>query len=239
VGSGREQARDVMALKSMRRFRVFRPAIALVYRSQKAPDLLVDIAVDGYPSEPHSLAFAEAGLVKKLGLSDGVERAEDHIAPVVGQHVAKILRNEERNQRMRELKRAMRAETPTPAPPGDEPSDAEVQVDEEAKKRATRAREIAMTRSGSGVSWSVRGWAAPVLGLTVSLDELAIGFTLGLWGLPIGAVVALIGVQALIFSQVGLRLGSRLSDRVRESAERLAGLVLVGLGLVALLEALL
>ena len=117
VSSGREQLQDILALKSMRRFRVFRPAIALVYRAHTATDFLVDIALDGYRSERHSLAFAEAGLAKKLGLSVALERAEERIAPVVGRHVAAILGNEERNEKMRKLKRAMRAGCLHPCPP--------------------------------------------------------------------------------------------------------------------------
>ncbi len=76
------------------------------------------------------------------------------------------------------------------------------------------------------------GWAALGLGLSVSLDELAIGFSLGLTGLPVSAVVAAIAVQALIASQVGLALGARVGEVWRERAERLAGLLLIALGVV-------
>jgi putative Mn2+ efflux pump MntP len=68
------------------------------------------------------------------------------------------------------------------------------------------------------------------LGISISLDELAIGFTLGLLGLPVVPVVILIGAQALVLSQLGMRLGAHLNERVREGAERLAGVVLLGLG---------
>jgi putative Mn2+ efflux pump MntP len=79
-----------------------------------------------------------------------------------------------------------------------------------------------------------RGPAMLLLGLSISLDELAIGFTLGLLRLPVGLVIALIAVQAFAVTQLGLRLGSRLSERLREAAERVAGLALAALG-VALL----
>ncbi|GAC1320325.1 MAG: hypothetical protein NVSMB25_12510 [Thermoleophilaceae bacterium] len=82
-------------------------------------------------------------------------------------------------------------------------------------------------------------WSAILLGLTVSIDELAIGLTLGLLRLPIVPVIVLIGVQALVLSQLGLRLGARLSSRVGEGAERLAGLALTALGVGLLLEKLL
>jgi putative Mn2+ efflux pump MntP len=84
----------------------------------------------------------------------------------------------------------------------------------------------------------LRGPGALLLGISISLDELAIGFTLGLLRLPAGLVVALIAVQTFIVTQLGLRLGYRLSERLREGAERLAGLALVVLALVLLAEKL-
>jgi len=85
----------------------------------------------------------------------------------------------------------------------------------------------------------VRGSSALALGVSISLDELAIGFTLGLLRLPAALVIGLIAVQAFIVTQLGLRLGHRLSERVREGAERLAGLALIALALVLLAEKLL
>jgi len=67
------------------------------------------------------------------------------------------------------------------------------------------------------------------LGLGVSLDELAIGFSLGLLGVPVVLAVILIGLQAFAVSQVGLRLGNRAGERIREGAERLAALALIAL----------
>lgn len=84
----------------------------------------------------------------------------------------------------------------------------------------------------------VRGPGALLLGLSISIDELAIGFTLGLLRLPAALVVVLIAVQAFIATQLGLRLGSRLGNRMRELAERLAGLALTTLALVLLAEKL-
>jgi manganese efflux pump family protein len=85
----------------------------------------------------------------------------------------------------------------------------------------------------------MRGLRAVALGVSISLDELAIGFTLGLLHISAALVIALIAVQTLIVTQLGLRLGGRLSERVREGAERLAGLALATLGLVLLAEKLL
>ncbi|TMD43169.1 MAG: hypothetical protein E6I88_02255 [Chloroflexi bacterium] len=81
-----------------------------------------------------------------------------------------------------------------------------------------------------------RGVAALGLGISISLDELAIGFTLGLLRLPLLLVVILIGIQTLVVTQLGLRLGQRIGQRLREGAERLAGvaLTLLGVGLLGM-----
>jgi putative Mn2+ efflux pump MntP len=71
------------------------------------------------------------------------------------------------------------------------------------------------------------GIAAIGLGLSISLDELAMGASLGLLHLPVVPALVLIGLQAVIASQLGLRLGSRLSERSRERSEKAAGAILL------------
>jgi putative Mn2+ efflux pump MntP len=73
-----------------------------------------------------------------------------------------------------------------------------------------------------------------VLGLSVSLDELAIGFTFGLLRLPVIPALIVIAVQAFAAAQLGLWLGARFGERIREGSERLAGLALIALGLALL-----
>jgi manganese efflux pump family protein len=87
-----------------------------------------------------------------------------------------------------------------------------------------------------GLLARTRGFAAIGLGISISLDELAIGFTLGLLRFPVLLVIGLIGIQTLVVTQAGLRLGSRIGEAVRERAEQLAGIVLAGLGAVLLIE---
>ena len=72
-----------------------------------------------------------------------------------------------------------------------------------------------------------RGIAILDLGLSISMDELAIGLSAGLLRIPLAAAIAWIAVQALLATQLGLRLGSRVSERVRERAEWLAGVILL------------
>ena len=81
-----------------------------------------------------------------------------------------------------------------------------------------------------------RGLALIALGVSISLDELAMGFTIGLIGLSIWLAVILIGVQAFAVAQLGLRLGSGLGERSREAAEKLAGAALIGLAVLLLVE---
>jgi manganese efflux pump family protein len=83
---------------------------------------------------------------------------------------------------------------------------------------------------------NMRGLAIPALGLSISLDEFAIGFSLGLVRLPVIPVVIAIAIVALAASQLGLALGSRLSERFRKRAEKLAAIALVVLGMYLLAE---
>ncbi|MCU1609171.1 MAG: hypothetical protein JWM45_1087 [Pseudonocardiales bacterium] len=87
---------------------------------------------------------------------------------------------------------------------------------------------------------NARGLALVGLALSISLDELAIGFSLGLGAsvtVP-AATVAVIAIQTLVVSQLGLSFGVRISEHVRERIERFTGPVLVILGIYLLAEAL-
>lgn len=86
------------------------------------------------------------------------------------------------------------------------------------------------------VASRMRGLAMVGVGVSVSLDELAIGLVIGLLRLPVVAVALLIGAQALVASQLGAALGSRLSGGIGERTEQAAGvlLILLGAGLAVL-----
>jgi len=85
---------------------------------------------------------------------------------------------------------------------------------------------------------SGRGLALLALGLSISLDEFAIGFTIGLLHLSLWLAVVLIGAQAFLFAQIGMRVGSRLNETLRERAEQLAGVALLGLAVLLAIERL-
>ena len=78
--------------------------------------------------------------------------------------------------------------------------------------------------------FGAHGLAIVALGLSISTDELAIGFSLGLVRLPVVPVIVAIGVQALVASQLGLALGAVIGDRFRERAEQVAAIALIVLG---------
>lgn len=94
--------------------------------------------------------------------------------------------------------------------------------DEEAEER--RLRLLA----------SARGIAVVDLGLAISVDELAVGFSAGLLAIPIALAVGWIGVQAFIATQVGLRLGARVGERLRERSEKAAGVALIAVAALLL-----
>jgi manganese efflux pump family protein len=62
------------------------------------------------------------------------------------------------------------------------------------------------------------GLALVALGISISLDELAIGFSIGLAHLPVAAVVVAIALPAFVAAQLGLTVGARIGERWRERA---------------------
>ncbi len=81
-----------------------------------------------------------------------------------------------------------------------------------------------------------RGLAILDLGLSISVDELTVGLSAGLLGLPLAIAIAWIAIQAFAATQVGLRAGARIGEELRERSEQAAGvaLILVALTLLAL-----
>ena len=80
-----------------------------------------------------------------------------------------------------------------------------------------------------------RGLAILDLGLSISVDELTVGLSAGLLGLPFALAVLWIAVQAFLAVQLGLRFGARIGEAMRERSERIAGAALILVALVLLL----
>lgn len=82
------------------------------------------------------------------------------------------------------------------------------------------------------------GLALIALGISISLDELAIGFSIGLAHLPVTAIIIAIAVQAFLAAQLGLAIGARIGERRRERAAQAAGIALILLGAYLIAEQL-
>ena len=77
-----------------------------------------------------------------------------------------------------------------------------------------------------------------VVALSVSLDELAVGFSLGLLRIPIPLACILIALQAFALTLIGTALGTAIGKRAAKRAGSLSGLVLTALALFLLAEKL-
>ncbi len=69
-----------------------------------------------------------------------------------------------------------------------------------------------------------------VLGIALSIDNLVVGFALGVYHIPIVLAAVTMAVVSVSLSLLGLELGSRLGARVGEYSEMAGGAVLVLVG---------
>jgi hypothetical protein len=139
MGGGREQTSDILALRSMRRFRVYRPAIALVFAAVGGKDVTVEVAIDGQISDRHSEALMGLGIKAKLGIREtGFQPApitpDDDLSP----ELAQIVADEAPRVKLREFQRVVReqqnAETVAGAATAEETED--------LRRRAQAAEEV-------------------------------------------------------------------------------------------------
>lgn len=84
---------------------------------------------------------------------------------------------------------------------------------------------------------SVAGWTLLVAALSISIDEFAVGFSIGVVGVPIAWTIGLIALQSCVFTWLGFAFARRLQPVLGEWAEKLAGVVLGILGVWVLVEA--
>jgi manganese efflux pump family protein len=70
-------------------------------------------------------------------------------------------------------------------------------------------------------AWSLLG-----LALSISLDELAVGFSVGLLGLPLLPLLLLIALQAVLAGLAEQWIGQRLGAQVGSAVEHVVGPVL-------------
>ncbi len=81
-------------------------------------------------------------------------------------------------------------------------------------------------------------WRLVLLSLSVSLDELAVGFSMGLFQVPVVLAIAYIAGQAFVLTLLGTAIGRWASRALPGRAELASGLFLVCLGAFLLVEKL-
>jgi len=93
------------------------------------------------------------------------------------------------------------------------------------------AKRCAGTETGETDRWMVLG-----LPLSLSLDNLIAGTTLGMIGFPILLSVTIIGVMSALLSLAGLRLGRTAVNLLRFRADLIGGVVLIFIALTFVIE---
>jgi manganese efflux pump family protein len=83
------------------------------------------------------------------------------------------------------------------------------------------------------------GWTLIMTAVSISLDELAVGFSIGFVGVPVALTIIFIALQAFIFTFLGLTFGSRFKRFLGEWSEKVAGISLGLLGFWIIIEAVL
>lgn len=83
---------------------------------------------------------------------------------------------------------------------------------------------------------SLKPGAMLPLALATSIDALAVGVSLAFLRMEIGMAVSMIGVITLLFSMLGVYVGSLFGTKLKSKAELVGGFILVGLGVKILLE---
>lgn len=92
---------------------------------------------------------------------------------------------------------------------------------------------------GKAVSGRIlRGWALLLLGVGVSMDALAAGFSMGMMDVDLVKLSGVLGTVIFIIAVLGLSLGRRVGRYAGSRAELAGGTVLIGLGLHVLCHAL-
>ncbi|MHB8510054.1 MAG: manganese efflux pump MntP [Candidatus Dormibacteria bacterium] len=95
----------------------------------------------------------------------------------------------------------------------------------ETRRETTRSTEIPVKRR-----------TIILLAVALSLDNLVVGFGLGLLQAPLLVAAAFMGASSLVLTLVGLELGQRLGRHLGERSELFSGLVLTAAGVFVLVH---
>ena len=74
------------------------------------------------------------------------------------------------------------------------------------------------------------------LAIATSIDALAVGISFSFFNVDIGFSVLLIGLVTLIFSMIGVKIGTMFGLKIKKKAEFTGGLILILIGLKIVLE---
>ena len=89
-------------------------------------------------------------------------------------------------------------------------------------------------KNGRSLDSSLNGFSLKslvLLGASVSMDALSVGFTLGTQQVNLLLAAGVIGLVAGLMTACGLVFGRFLGNRVGERAQLLGGLILIGIGI--------
>lgn len=71
------------------------------------------------------------------------------------------------------------------------------------------------------------GWKTLVLAAALSLDNLTVGFALGMIQLPLAVAALIFGTVSLCMTLIGLEIGRYIGSKIRVDADKLSGVVLL------------
>jgi putative Mn2+ efflux pump MntP len=75
------------------------------------------------------------------------------------------------------------------------------------------------------------GWGLILFSMSVSIDALSVGFSLGLFEMEIWLTVLIFGILGWVMSCIGLSLGKYVGQWLGEYGEAFGGLILVAFGI--------
>jgi putative Mn2+ efflux pump MntP len=82
------------------------------------------------------------------------------------------------------------------------------------------------------VKMATHSWGKLLIaGLSLSMDNLIVGFSLGTRHQPLPLAVLIIGTTSVAMSLLGLQIGNKLSTSIEKYSEIASGLILLMLGL--------
>ena len=86
---------------------------------------------------------------------------------------------------------------------------------------------------------SLTGWALIATAGSISLDGLAVGFSMGLVGVPVALTTLIVALQAFVFTLLGLTFGSKLKPLLGRWSEHIVAVIFGLLGLWIIIEGVL